>query len=381
MINAPQRHGPWVENSSNQRMVGSIKGIRVDWPLMAGLLALLVLGLFILYSASGQDWDTMNRQIIRLSIAFLVMIALTQISPHHIEFWTPWVYGVGIVLLVSVLFFGDIGKGAQRWLDLGVFRFQPSEMMKVAVPMMVAWYLSDKTMPPRLFQIIICLIIIFVPTLLIAKQPDLGTSLLVASAGIFVILLTGISWWYIISAGLVAAAAAPVLWFYFMHDYQRQRVLTFLNPESDPLGSGYHIIQSKIAIGSGGLYGKGWLNGTQSQLDFLPERSTDFIFAVFAEEFGLIGIVLLLSIYIYLVVRGLRIAYQARDSYTRLLTGALILTFMIYVFVNIGMVSGLLPVVGVPLPLISYGGTSVVTLLISFGIIMSIQTHKKLLNS
>jgi rod shape determining protein RodA len=353
----------------------------MDWPLLAGILVLTTVGLVVQYSASGQDWGIVTRQMIMLGIAYGVMFTLAQTQPHHIELWTPWVFGFGIILLLIVLFFGDTGKGAQRWLDLGLFRFQPSEIMKIAVPMMVAWYVAEKALPPSFSRLMIALVIILIPVVLIAKQPDLGTSLLVASAGIFVLLLTGLSWKWIASALVTLSAIAPVAWFYLMRDYQRQRVLTFLNPESDPLGSGYHIIQSKIAIGSGGIYGKGWLNGTQSQLDFLPERSTDFIFAVFAEEFGLIGILVLLGIYLYIIFRGLTIAYQAQSSYARLLAGSLTLTLFVYVFVNIGMVSGLLPVVGVPLPLVSYGGTSMVTLMAGFGVLMSIHTHRKLLTA
>ncbi|MDH5228767.1 MAG: rod shape-determining protein RodA [Gammaproteobacteria bacterium] len=380
-FNSSRQYSPWVDRRQSKSMMGIVRGFHLDWPLFAGLLVLSVVGLFILYSASGQDLGTIGRQVLRLTMAFMVMLLIAQIPPHHLEFWTPWVFSLGIVLLLAVLLFGDVGKGAQRWLDLGLFRFQPSELMKIAVPMMVAWYLSEKAMPPSFLRILVALSIIVVPVTLIMKQPDLGTSLLVGSAGAIVLLLTGISWWLIGTAGILMAASAPVAWFYLMHDYQRQRVLTFLSPENDPLGSGYHIIQSKIAIGSGGIYGKGWLNGTQSQLDFLPERSTDFIFAVFAEEFGLIGILFLLSIFSYIVMRGLRIAYQAQDTYTRLLAGSLVLTFLVYVFVNIGMVSGLLPVVGVPLPLVSYGGTSMVTLMAAFGVLMSIHTHRKLLPS
>ena len=370
----------WTE-SKQTNVVSGFQNLHVDWPLLAGILILTTVGLVVQYSASGQDWSIVSRQMIMLGIAYVVMFVLAQLQPYHIEMWTPWVFAFGIILLLIVLFFGDTGKGAQRWLDLGLFRFQPSEIMKLAVPMMVAWYVAERALPPSMSRLAIALVIILVPVVLIAKQPDLGTSLLVASAGIFVLLLTGLSWKWIASAVITFSAVTPIGWFYLMHDYQRQRVLTFLNPESDPLGSGYHIIQSKIAIGSGGLYGKGWLNGTQSQLDFLPERSTDFIFAVFAEEFGLIGIILLLSIYLYIIFRGLTIAYQAQSSFTRLLAGSLTLTFFVYVLVNIGMVSGLLPVVGVPLPLVSYGGTSMVTLMSGFGILMSIHTHRKLLTA
>lgn len=349
-----------------------------DTPLLLCLLILSVISLFVLYSASGQKIDVIWRQSIRLGIGFLIMLALAQLNPATFKRWTPWLFTLGIGLLVAVLVAGEVGKGAQRWLDLGFFRFQPSEMMKLAVPMMVAWYLSDHPLPPTLKRLAMAILLIIIPTLLIAKQPDLGTALLVASAGIFVLLFSGISWRLIFASAAVMAAGAPVLW-HFMHGYQKQRVLTFLNPEQNPLGAGYHIIQSKIAIGSGGLYGKGWLNGTQSQLNFLPERSTDFIFAAYAEEFGLFGILALLAVYLLVIMRGLLIASQAQDSYSRLLAGSIVMTFFIYIFVNIGMVTGLLPVVGVPLPLVSYGGTSMVTLMAGFGILMSIHTHRKLL--
>ena len=360
---------------------GTLKNFHIDWPLLTGLVALSALGLIVLYSASGENWSIVTRQMIWMSIAFTIMLVVAQIPPQSIQLWTPWVFASGLMFLLMVLLFGEVGKGAQRWLNLGFFRFQPSEMMKFAVPMMVAWFIAEKNIPPSSGRIMGSLLIIAVPVALIAKQPDLGTSLLVGSAGAFVLLFAGISWYLIGGFAITLTAAAPVVWFYYMHDYQRQRVLTFLNPESDPLGSGYHIIQSKIAIGSGGLYGKGWLNGTQSQLNFLPERSTDFIFAVYSEEFGIVGVLCLLALYLYIVIRGLIIAYQAQTTFTRVLAGSLVLTFMVYIVVNIGMVSGLLPVVGVPLPLVSYGGTSLVTLMIAFGILMSIQTHRKLLTS
>ena len=350
----------------------------IDLPLLIGLLLISAASLVILYSAGGQDSDLISRQAIRLGIAFFVLFVLAQVSPYHIQRWTPWLFAAGLMLLFTVLFFGETGKGAQRWLDLVVFRFQPSELMKLVVPMMVAWYLSEQSLPPRLLRIAYSFLIVFVPVLLIAKQPDLGTSLLVGSAGIFVIFLAGISWRLIVIFSSLVAASAPLLWF-TLHEYQKARVITFINPENDPLGAGYHIIQSKIAIGSGGLYGKGWLNGTQSQLDFLPERSTDFIFAAFAEEFGLIGVILLLAVYFFVVLRGMYISAQAQDTFTRLLGGSITMTFFIYVFVNIGMVTGILPVVGLPLPLVSYGGTSMVTLMASFGMLMSIHTHRKLL--
>ena len=354
-----------------------LAGLHLDGPLLAGLLVLCCLGLVVLYSASGQSDSLLIKQLVRLGVAAVAMLIIAQIPPKMLKIWTPWIFALGILLLVMVLVAGETGKGAQRWLDIGFVRFQPSEIMKLAVPMMAAWFLMDRPLPPRLSELAILLIICLLPAALIAQQPDLGTSLLIAASGIIVILLGGISLRLIILFGGLAVAVAPVLWMN-MHDYQRQRVLTFLNPESDPLGSGYHIIQSKIAIGSGGLFGKGWLNGTQAQLEFLPERATDFIFAVMGEEFGLVGLAMLLVLYALIVLRGLYIATQAQDTFSRLLAGSISLTFFVYVFVNTGMVTGLLPVVGVPLPLISYGGTSMVTLMLGFGILMSIHTHRKL---
>ena len=352
--------------------------LHIDAALLFGLLAISALGLFVLYSSAGGDDQLVSRQIFRLGIAFGGMVVVAQLRPQWLQRWTPWLYGLGLSLLLAVLVVGDVGKGAQRWLDLGFIRFQPSEMMKLAVPMMVAWYLSDKRLPPTYPRLLIAGALIVTPVLLIAVQPDLGTSLLIASAGFFALFLAGLSWKLLGGLGLLATAGAPVLW-HFMHDYQRQRVITFLDPEQDPLGTGYHIIQSKIAIGSGGLFGKGWLNGTQAHLEFLPERSTDFIFAVLGEEFGLFGIGVIVLIYSSIIVRSLYIAAQAQDTYGRLLGGSLTMTFFIYFIVNTGMVTGLLPVVGLPLPLVSYGGTSMVTLMAGFGILMSIHTHRKLL--
>ncbi len=352
--------------------------LHLDATLLISLLLTCAFGLSILYSASGQSDATLIRQLVRLGAAFFALVVVAQFRPQWLHRWTPWLYGTGILLLIAVLVAGDVGKGAQRWLDLGVLRFQPSEMMKLAVPMMIAWYLSDQRLPPTWRQLLISGLLIIVPALLVARQPDLGTSLLIASAGFFVLFFAGLSWRLLSGLALLAAAGAPVLW-HFMHDYQRQRVITLLNPEQDPLGAGYHIIQSKIAIGSGGLFGKGWLNGTQAQLEFLPERSTDFIFAVLGEEFGLAGILVLLLLYAFIVLRSLYISTQAQDTYSRLLGGSLAMTFFIYFIVNTGMVTGLLPVVGLPLPLVSYGGTSIVTLMAGFGILMSIQTHRKLL--
>jgi rod shape determining protein RodA len=353
--------------------------MHIDIPLLLGLLLLSGIGLAVLYSAGGQDTNLLTRQGIRLAVAFTAMFVLAQVSPRHLYFWTPWLYAVGIVLLVAVLVFGDVAQGAQRWIRIGPLNFQPSEMVKITVPMMVAYYLGGRALPPSFMRILVAGVLVAVPTLLIARQPDLGTALLIACSGAFVLFLGGISVRLIGACAVLASAGAPLLW-YFMHDYQRQRVLTFLNPEQDPLGAGYHIIQSKIAIGSGGTYGKGWLNGTQSQLDFLPERSTDFVFAVFSEEFGLSGVLILIAAYLAVVFRGLFIASQAQDSYARLLAGSLVLTFFVYVFVNIGMVSGLLPVVGLPLPLLSYGGTSLVTVMAAFGILMSLHTHSRLIS-
>lgn len=353
--------------------------LHIDFPLFFALLTITIMGLGILYSAGGEDIELIKRQGVRLLVGFAIMMMIAQLSPDKLRRWTPWIFIGGVILLVAVLLFGTIGKGAQRWLDLGLFRFQPSEIMKLAVPMMIAWVLADSNAAPSGKRLLVALSLVILPVLLIAKQPDLGTSLLVASSGLFVIFMAGVPWLYIASFSVMGVLFSIPMWFYLMHDYQRQRVITLLNPESDPLGSGYHIIQSKIAIGSGGVYGKGWLNGTQSHLEFLPERHTDFIFAVFAEEFGLIGNIILLSVYLFIIVRGLYIATQAQGTFSRLLGSSIILTFLVYIFVNIGMVSGILPVVGVPLPLVSYGGTSMVTLMAGFGLLMSVYTHRRML--
>jgi rod shape determining protein RodA len=357
-----------------------LRRIHCDGPLLFGLFVLMAVGLVTIYSAGGQDMDLIQRQVTRLGLALAVMLAIAQVPSLAYRKLSLYFYLAGVLMLVAVLVIGVIGKGAQRWLDLGFFRFQPSEIMKLAVPMMIAWYISRFNLPPKISHILGGFILVGIPTLLIAKQPDLGTALLIASSGIFGLFLAGMSWRFISGVVVCASAFTPIMWFFLMKDYQKQRVLTFLNPESDPLGSGYHIIQSQIAIGSGGLNGKGWLQGTQSQLEFLPERHTDFIFAVFSEEFGLWGVVGLLAIYAFIVVRGMIIAVNAQDAYSKILAGSITLTFFVYVFVNMGMVSGILPVVGVPLPLISYGGTSMVTLLAGFGILMSISTQKRLLS-
>ncbi len=352
--------------------------VHLDWPLLLGIMLLICYGLAILYSASGESSAMLQRQVVRLSVALIVMILVAQISTRVLKSWAMPLYILGIVLLVAVLLYGSIGKGAQRWLDFGVFRFQPSELMKLAMPLALAWYFDQRRLPPKKRELFVAALAILLPAALIARQPDLGTSLLIASSGVFVIFLAGIKWRMIAALSISLAAYIPLHWQYFMHEYQRQRVRTFLTPESDPLGAGYHIIQSKIAIGSGGFYGKGWLNGTQSQLDFLPERHTDFIFSVLAEEFGFLGVVLLLLLYLFIIGRCLFLASQAQDSFSRLAIGALTLIFFIYVLVNIGMVSGILPVVGLPLPLISYGGTSLVTLMAGFGVIMGVHTHRRL---
>ncbi len=346
--------------------------IHLDIPLVCGLVILCAFGLVNLYSAGGQDIAIVYRQIFIMTIAFSVMFLVAQIPPVQLARLALWIFIAGLVCLFVVLMIGYVGKGAQRWLDLGIFRFQPSEIMKLAVPLVLAW-------PPTFPQIIVVLFIILVPTALIAKQPDLGTALLVAIAGCSVLFIAGISRRYLVGGAIFAAILAPLLWL-VMYDYQRQRILTFLNPEQDPLGAGYHIIQSKIAIGSGGLYGKGWLNGTQSHLEFLPERSTDFIFAVLCEEFGFTGVIVLLVLYLFIIFRGLYISMNAQQTFGKLLGGGIVLTFFVYIAVNIGMVSGQLPVVGIPLPLVSHGGTSMVTLMIGFGILMAIHTHRRFLS-
>lgn len=352
----------------------------VDLWLGVFVVALGALGLFVVYSASGHSVEMLMSQAQRLAFGLAVMLMCAQIPPEWYRTLGPWFYLASLVLLVTVLLAGDHSKGAQRWLSLGVIRFQPSELMKLAMPMAVAAFLHSRILPPRLPAVVLTLAIIGVPSLAIAVQPDLGTAVLVASAGLFALFFGGLGWRWIFGTMAAVAAAAYPLW-NSLHDYQRQRVLTFLSPESDPLGAGYHITQSKIAIGSGGLFGKGWLNGTQARLEFLPESHTDFIFAAYAEELGLLGVVLLLLLYLTLAGRGLTIAMRGQDSFQRLLAGSLSLTFFVYMFINIGMVLGLAPVVGVPLPLVSFGGTSMVSLLAGFGILMSIQTHRKLVSN
>jgi rod shape determining protein RodA len=357
-----------------------ISGLRVDGPLVLGLALVAAYGLVVLYSASGQSFAAVGRAGARMLLGTIAMLALARVSPNFLRRSSPWLFAFGIVLLLIVDLIGYIGKGAQRWLDLGFIRFQPSELMKLAVPMMCAWYLHERPLPPSPFSLGVLAALVFVPVGLVVAQPDLGTGVLIAIGGVLVIVMAGLQWKIIASlAGFTAVGA----WFgwQFLHDYQKKRVLTFLDPQSDPLGAGYHSIQSMIAIGSGGLLGKGWTKGSQAQLEFLPERSTDFIFAVMGEEFGLIGLAVLLLLYLFVVGRALYLAMQTQDTFARLLGGSLALTFFVYVFINAGMVSGLLPVVGVPLPLVSYGGTSMVTLLAGFGILMSLYSHRKLVGS
>lgn len=363
-------HTPWQA----QRSIRSHRRYLDPW-LLLFLLAVMTYGLFVLYSAGGPV--LVKKQAVRLFLGLMVMITLAQIRPERIAQFTPWLYGLTLVLLIAVLLVGDSSKGAQRWLYIGI-RFQPSELAKLTVPMMLAWYLRHRPLPPDWRDTLIALGLLLLPAALVVVEPDLGTAILVAAAGFFVLFLAGLSWRFLLSALLAVVASAPLIW-HFLHDYQKRRILTLINPESDPLNAGWNIIQSKIAIGSGGLMGKGWLQGTQTQLDFLPEHSTDFILSVLAEEFGFAGVATLLGLYLLILVRGFQIAASARDSFSRLIAGALTLTFFVYLFINAGMISGLLPVVGVPLPLVSYGGTSIITLMAAFGIILSVYNHKKLI--
>lgn len=352
--------------------------LHLDLPLLLLLLAITIIGFFILYSASNQQLSMVIQEIIHIGLALILMIVIAQLPPYIYERWTPWIYSISVFLLFIVLIVGHIGKGAQRWLNLGILHLQPSEIMQLAIPMMLAWYYKNRNLPPKMKDIAISAAIILVPVLLTAKEPDLGTAITLTISGACVLLFAGISWNFIIGLFSLIIISTPFLW-HFMHNYQRQRILIFFNPERDPLGSGYHIIQSKIAIGSGGFFGKGWLMGTQSHLHFLPEHATDFIFAVGAEEFGLFGNLILLTIYLLITARCLYIANHAQDTFTRLLAASLSLIFFLSIFINIGMVAGILPVVGLPLPLISYGGSSMIAFMVGFGILMSIHGHKNLL--
>ena len=347
-------------------------------PILVGLLTVVIVyGLVVLRSAVDGNDGLYTAQIQRYAVAYVALIVAAQIPPHFYLRISPLVYVVGMLLLLLVLFFGVSVKGSQRWLEIpGLFRFQPSELMKLAVPMAVAWYLQKRSLPPSLKYTAACLVIMTLPALLIGRQPDLGTSILVFVAGFSVLLLAGLPWRLVLWAGLTISAAAPLIWQFVLEGYQRQRVLTLFDPQSDPLGAGWNIIQSTTAIGSGGIFGKGLFQGSQSYLDFLPEARTDFIVAVMGEELGFVGVAFLLLMYLLIIARGLWLASQAGSTFGRLLAGAFVLTFFVYVFVNVAMVSGILPVVGVPLPLVSYGGTSAITLMAGFGVIMSVRTHK-----
>ncbi len=362
------------------RSARALASLKLDGPLLVGLALIALYGLIVMYSASGQNVGAVLKSATRLGIGIVVMLILAQVKPGFLRRATPIIYVVGIVLLVVVDVVGYVGKGAQRWLDLGLFRFQPSEIMKIAVPMMCAWYLHERPLPPSTPNLLVTVLIIFLPAALTIAQPDLGTGVLITIAGVLVILMAGLQIRIILALAGITAIGAWFGWS-FLHDYQQKRVLMFLDPQSDPLGAGYHIIQSQIAIGSGGIFGKGWMNGSQGQLEFLPERSTDFIFAVIGEEFGLVGLALLIFLYLFVVGRAIFLAMQTQETFARLLSGSIAITFFVYVFINTGMVSGLLPVVGVPLPLVSYGGTSMVTLMAGFGILMSLYSHRKLIRS
>lgn len=355
----------------------TLQRLHLDKPLFYALLMLAALSLVILYSASARDANVFFAHLVRLLLGFAVLLGIAQVRPEILERWAPYVFGAGLVLLLAVLGAGAVSKGAQRWLNLGFIRFQPSEVMKLAVPWALAWYLARDALPPSMTRVALCLIATAIPAALIVKQPDLGTAMLVLASGLFVLFLAGLRTRLILIAVGGLAAAMPILWSR-MHDYQRNRVLTLFNPDADPLGTGYHTIQSMIAIGSGGFYGKGWLNSSQAHLEYLPESSTDFIFAVYAEEFGLIGILLAIGLYGFIAARAMLIAFYAQDTFTRLLAGSLALAFFVQFFVNIGMVAGILPVVGVPLPMMSYGGSSILVLMAGFGVLMSIHTHRKI---
>ena len=354
--------------------------IHIDVMLLTFILMLCTAGLIVLYSASSENSNTIEFQAMRMLFSFLVMFMIAQISPATLQRTAPWFYGLGLIMLVIVLLIGHIGKGGQRWLNLGIMRFQPAELMKLAIPLLLAWYYHKIHLPITLRNILVAMPIILVPALLTAKQPDLSTASLLVIAGGSVLFLAGLSFRIIFGAFAMLAVLAPIAW-YGLYDYQRKRIFTFLSPENDPLGSGYHIIQSKIAIGSGGLFGKGWMHGTQSNLHFLPEHTTDFIFAVSGEEFGFIGALILMTLYLLIIARGFYITMNAQDTFTRLVAGSITITFFVSFFINTGMVTGIMPVMGIPLLLVSYGGSSMVTIMASFGILMSIQTHRKLLTT
>lgn len=364
--NFKQRFDPW-------------RLLHLDPMLMIALLIVSTIGLIELYSASGQHWDMTLKQMMSFGIGLITLFVFAQIPPRAYQTLSPWIYGIGVLLLFAVAIFGEVRLGAQRWLKIpGIASVQPSEFLKLGMPMMLAWFFANRALPPRFSHVIIAFILIAIPSALIAEQPDLGTAILVATSGVFILFLAGLSWWFILGVTLLGSILAPFAWGH-LHDYQRQRILTLFNPESDPLGNGWNIIQSKTAIGSGGFFGKGWLHGSQSHLEFLPEGHTDFIIAAYSEEFGFLGVLILLSLYLFIIGRGFYIASSAKDTYSRLLAGSITLSFFVYVSVNVGMVSGLLPIVGVPLPFVSYGGTAIITLMASMGVLMSIKTHQKLI--
>lgn len=375
-------HEEFSTASRTRRTLGGaarvLLALKVDGPLAVALALTAAYGLVVLYGASGENASMIIRTVLRLVLGIIIMLAVARISPNLLRRASPWLYAVGIVLLLAVAAVGHVHLGAKRWLDLGPIHFQPSELIKLAVPMMCAWYLHDRPLPPRWRDLGTLAIIILVPVVLVAKEPDLGTAALITAAGAIVVFLSGLRVRVLIGL-LLLAVAVGAAGLRFMHGYQRERLLTFLNPQAHPLGAGYHIIQSQIAVGSGGLFGKGWMAGSQAQLDFLPERTTDFIFAVIGEEFGLLGLAVLLLLYAFVIGRSIYLAMQCPDTFSRLLGGSIALTFFVYAFINAGMVTGLVPVVGVPLPLVSYGGSSVVTVLSGFGILMSLYSHRKLM--
>lgn len=361
-----------------QRKEGVGNALHLDVPMLLLLLTISAYGLVILYSAVGQQIEPVISQGIKVLVGLSAMVVIAQISPVVYMRLAPWIFLIGLISLGLIYFFGVEVKGSRRWLRIpGLVTFQPSEIMKLVLPLILAWYFQDRHLPPKARHVFWSLVLIFVPVMLIAFQPDLGTSLIIAASGLFVLLLAGVSWRLVLIAIGLGVSAAPALWF-VLRDYQKQRILTLLDPERDPLGAGWNIIQSKTAIGSGGLFGKGLFEGTQSNLDFLPESQTDFIVAVLGEELGLAGVVVLLILYLLLIGRGVILAVHAQDTFGRLLSGSITFTFFVYVFVNMGMVSGLLPVVGVPLPFVSHGGTSVLTLFLGFGILMSVHTHRRI---
>jgi rod shape determining protein RodA len=362
---------------SRPTFIQTLQRWHIDIPLLYAMLTLAGISLLVVYSASGASLAIAVKHLVRMVMGFGVLFLVAQIRPEDLRRLAPILFGVALLLLVAVLGVGVVSKGARRWLGVGGLTFQPSEIMKLALPMMLAWYFARTPLPPTLRHLAVAGLIAIVPVALVAKQPDLGTAVLILGSGFAVLFLAGMPWRLLATLAAIAAVAIPFAWTH-LHGYQQKRILTLLDPSSDPLGAGYHTLQGMIAIGSGGFFGKGWLNSSQAHLDYLPEASTDFAFAVFAEEFGLLGILILLTIYLFILYRGFLIAYLAQDSFTRLLAGGLTLVFFFYVFVNIGMVSGILPVVGVPLPLVSYGGTALVTLMAAFGMLMSIHTHRKM---